>query len=89
MCEELSDNPLYLATARRWDEEFVKRIECHQADRGDRWSSIEEEKSCRTPLEGRTVMMDCVTLWLTNIFHDNDYDLQRSLDEAKAEWTIC
>ena len=35
---------------------------------------------------GRTVLLDCITLWLTNIFHDNEYRLDPSLEEAKAEW---
>lgn len=30
--------------------------------------------------------MDCVTLWLTNIFCDCEYDTQRALDVAKQEW---
>ncbi|MCK4748340.1 MAG: bifunctional adenosylcobinamide kinase/adenosylcobinamide-phosphate guanylyltransferase, partial [Bacteroidales bacterium] len=33
-----------------------------------------------------TVLLDCVTLWLTNIFQDNKYDLESSLTYAKNEW---
>ncbi|MEA4949396.1 MAG: bifunctional adenosylcobinamide kinase/adenosylcobinamide-phosphate guanylyltransferase, partial [Petrimonas sp.] len=51
------------------------------------WTTIEEEKLLsRHDLSGRTVLMDCVTLWLTNIFHDNKYNRDISLEEAKAEW---
>lgn len=85
--EKLSEYPVYLATARVWDEEFAQRIRRHQADRGGIWQNIEEEKFLsRHDLKGRVVLLDCITLWLTNIFHDNDYDVQRSLDEAKQEW---
>ena len=40
----LSPNPVYLATSRIWDEEFRKRVERHQRDRGPEWTNIEEEK---------------------------------------------
>ncbi|MEN8156162.1 MAG: bifunctional adenosylcobinamide kinase/adenosylcobinamide-phosphate guanylyltransferase [Bacteroidota bacterium] len=84
---ERSDRPLYLATARQWDDDFNKRIARHRSDRGEGWETIEEEKNIGSlNLEGKTVLLDCVTLWLTNIFHDTGYDLERSLDLAKAEW---
>ncbi|HBG41213.1 MAG TPA: adenosylcobinamide kinase/adenosylcobinamide phosphate guanyltransferase [Porphyromonadaceae bacterium] len=87
LAESLSADPVYLATARRWDMDFEKRIRRHQADRGDTWQTIEEEKHLsRLDLSGRTVLLDCITLWLTNIFHDNGYDTDASLQEAKAEW---
>lgn len=87
LAESLSANPLYLATARCWDEDFEQRIKRHQADRGNRWTTIEEDKLLsRHQLNGKTVLMDCVTLWLTNIFDDNNYQLTPSLEEAKAEW---
>lgn len=87
LAEKYSADPLYLATARHWDEDFEERIRRHQADRGKMWTTIEEEKLLsRHDLSGRTVLMDCVTLWLTNIFHDNKYNRDISLEEAKAEW---
>ncbi|MDO5663823.1 MAG: bifunctional adenosylcobinamide kinase/adenosylcobinamide-phosphate guanylyltransferase [Bacteroidia bacterium] len=88
LAESLSANPCYLATARHWDEDFKERIRRHQADRGDMWTTLEEEKLLSNHnLNGKTVLMDCVTLWLTNIFHDNEYKLNLSLDEAKREWS--
>lgn len=87
MTEELSSTPVYLATARRWDDEFCKRIAHHQAGRGAHWTNIEEEKQLsKLQLSGRVVLMDCVTLWLTNIFCDNNFDIEKSLAEAKKEW---
>ena len=41
---QLAENPVYLATSRVWDEEFRERVRRHQADRGVRWTNIEEEK---------------------------------------------
>ena len=83
----LSKCPIYLATSRVWDEEFRQRIERHQRDRGPQWTNIEEEKLLsRHPVEGRVVVIDCVTLWCTNFFFDNDSDTEKSLKELKAEF---
>ncbi|NLX66259.1 MAG: bifunctional adenosylcobinamide kinase/adenosylcobinamide-phosphate guanylyltransferase [Bacteroidales bacterium] len=87
LAEEYSANPIYLATARHWDDDFEQRIRHHQADRGEQWETIEEEKQLRSlSLTGRTVLLDCITLWLTNIFHDNSYRMDTTLKEAKSEW---
>lgn len=81
--------PVYLATARVWDDEFRLRIERHRRDRGEQWTTIEEEKFLsRHELAGRTVVIDCVTLWLTNFFCDarNDCPLDDILREAREEF---
>ena len=57
----LSPNPVYLATARIWDEEFRKRVIHHQERRGPEWTNIEEDKELsRHSLSGRTVLIDCI-----------------------------
>ena len=87
LAESQSENPIYLATARKWDRDFEKRIERHQNDRNDKWQTIEEEKELgKLKLEGKIVVLDCITLWLTNIFHDFEFDVEISLDYAKNEW---
>ncbi|RLD75415.1 MAG: bifunctional adenosylcobinamide kinase/adenosylcobinamide-phosphate guanylyltransferase [Bacteroidetes bacterium] len=87
LAENLSENPIYLATARKWDKDFEKRIERHQNDRANKWQTIEEEKELgKLKLDGKTVVLDCITLWLTNIFHDNGYDVEISLEYAKNQW---
>lgn len=84
---QLSDHPVYLATSRVWDEEFRQRIVRHQCQRGSQWTNIEEEKFLsRHPVEGRVVVIDCVTLWCTNFFFDNNSDTGKSLEELKAEF---
>ncbi len=85
---ELSENPVYLATSRIWDTDFEQRIKRHKSDRGEEWENIEEEKQLEhLKLENKTIVLDCITLWLTNIFHDNKYNLEKSLSEAKIIWT--
>lgn len=84
---EKSNNPVYLATARVLDGDFAKRVKRHQSDRDERWENIEKPVSIsQLDLERRTVLLDCITLWLTNIYYKNNTDLQTSLDFAKAEW---
>ena len=84
-----SKHPIYLATARRWDADFEERIRRHQETRaGKGWETLEEEKriaSLALPA-GRVVLLDCVTLWLTNIFTDCGFDIDAALREAYQEW---
>ena len=40
----LSEQPVYMATARIWDEEFRQRVRIHRERRGAQWTNIEEEK---------------------------------------------
>lgn len=83
----LSENPVYMATSRVWDEEHQKRIERHKADRGTEWTNIEEEKQLSNHrLENRVVLVDCVTLWATNFFFDNNSDVDVSLAMIKEEF---
>ena len=87
LAEQRSDCPVYLATARVWDDDFAARIRRHRADRDQRWETMEEEKwLSRHDLSGRTVVLDCVTLWLTNFFYDNGSEAELTLEEAKREW---
>ena len=83
----LSDTPVYMATAHVWDEEFRERVRRHQARRGPQWTNIEEEiHLSRHDLTGRVVVIDCVTLWLTNFYFTNDSNVDQSLELAKAEF---
>ena len=84
----LADNPVYVATAHVWDEEFRERVRRHQERRGPQWTNIEEEKFLsRNDLTGRVAVIDCVTLWLTNFFFENqNHDTQQVLDMVKAEF---
>ena len=60
----LSEEPVYVATAHVWDDEFRERVRRHQQRRGPQWTNIEEELYLsRHDLTGRVVVIDCVTLW--------------------------
>ena len=82
----LSDNPVYVATAHIWDEEFRERVKRHQERRGPQWTNIEEEKLLsRHDLTGRVAVIDCVTLWLTNFFLENN-NVDETLTAVKEEF---
>ena len=77
---KLTPNPIYLATSAIWDEEHRQRIERHKRDRGPEWTNIEELKDLQNiDVQGRIVVIDCVTLWCTNFFTESDGDIQFSL----------
>ena len=83
----LSSNPIYMATSRIWDEEFRQRVIKHQKRRGPEWTNIEEEKELsRHQVDGRVVLIDCVTLWATNYFFDLDSDVDLLLQALKQEF---
>lgn len=82
----LSPTPVYLATAHIWDEEFCERVRRHQERRGEQWTNIEEEKYLsRHDVTGRVVVIDCVTLWLTNFFFETS-EVEQTLETVKAEF---
>lgn len=85
---EKSSNPVYLATARIWDDDFSQRVERHQRDRGPEWTNIEEPLNIsECEVSGRVVVLDCVTLWLTNLFFDHQgKSVDEVLEMAKAEF---
>lgn len=83
---KLSREPVYVATARIWDEDFAKRVERHRDERGPEWTTFETEKEIRSlPLDGRVVVIDCVTLWLTNLFFAFDSQIEPALKAFQRE----
>lgn len=83
----LSESPVYLATARIWDEEFRQRILRHQERRGPEWTNIEEDiRPSKHDFTGRVVLIDCITLWATNYFFDMQQDVDQALEALKKEF---
>lgn len=89
---ELSPNPVYVATAHVWDDEFARRVARHKQRRGPQWENIEEEKwLSRHDVGGKVVVIDCITLWCTNFFFDRTApgrqpDVDEALGEIEAEF---
>jgi adenosylcobinamide kinase/adenosylcobinamide-phosphate guanylyltransferase len=92
---ETTATRIYLATATAGDEEMRERIVHHRARRGDSWRTIEEplalvETLAREDRSGNAILVDCLTLWLSNLMHagrDPDTEarqLAAFLREARA-----
>lgn len=65
-------SPVYIATAEIHDAEIAARVAQHQALReGHGWRNIEEPldlpAALATLAAGEAVLVDCATLWLTNL----------------------
>ena len=61
---------VYLATAQAFDDEMRARIAEHQRRRGEGWRLAEAPVALAESLDaaaGRPVLVDCLTLWLTNV----------------------
>jgi adenosyl cobinamide kinase/adenosyl cobinamide phosphate guanylyltransferase len=63
---------IYLATATAGDDEMKARVAQHRAQRGEGWITIEEplalvDALTREATRGRAVLVDCLTLWLSNL----------------------
>ena len=86
LAKSLSENPIYLATARLWDADFKQRINRHKTDRDDSWEVIEKEKNLfEIDFTLRVVVVDCITLWLTNYWMDLHQNMNTALSEFKNE----
>lgn len=79
--ESLGPTRMYIATGAARDAEMAERVRRHQAARGAGWRTVEEQLDVCAPLRGcmgpgtaaaaaqprpHGVLLDCVTLWLTN-----------------------
>lgn len=64
----------YIATAQAGDEEMARRIAHHQARRAQHWALLEEPLHLAAALNDhaaadRCLLVDCLTLWLTNLLY--------------------
>ena len=85
LAEQSGHEVIYLATASAGDAEMAARIKQHQADRPAHWRLIEEPVALAQVLqqhatEGLCILVDCLTLWLSNLLAEGDATLaqQRS-----------
>ncbi len=72
IAREGSDPVLYVATAHAGDEEMERRIERHRSRRSADWELLEEPLHLAKALKeqastDRCVLVDCLTLWLSNL----------------------
>jgi adenosylcobinamide kinase/adenosylcobinamide-phosphate guanylyltransferase len=78
---------IYVATARRSrDRDMAGRIDRHRADRPDSWITIEEPEAVprvvrHAPPVDAPVIVECVTLWLSNLFERESHTPARRQQE--------
>lgn len=74
----------YIATAQSFDAEMTTRIAQHQQRRGEGWVTTEAPLdlpgALRSLPPGRPVLVDCLTLWVTNVML-----AERDVDHATAD----
>ena len=62
---------IYVATAEAGDDEMAGRIAAHKARRGSEWQTVEASHGLTEALtaapSGAAVLVDCLTLWLSNL----------------------
>jgi adenosylcobinamide kinase / adenosylcobinamide-phosphate guanylyltransferase len=86
---------IFLATAEALDEEMATRVAKHRAERGTEFSTIEEPleiaEVIRTTREADAIVLDCLTLWLSNIMltfgRDVDAEIEKLIQSAQASQT--
>jgi adenosylcobinamide kinase / adenosylcobinamide-phosphate guanylyltransferase len=72
ICRDSGLSLHYIATGRAWDAEMEARIAAHRADRGPAWTTYEAptdlvEALAAIDAPGNIVLVDCLTLWVTNL----------------------
>lgn len=77
---------VYLATAQAHDDEMAARIDLHQQRRDGQWQLVEEPLALADALQNTSqpdncILVDCLTLWLSNALHSGD---ERWQTERKA-----
>ncbi|AHC15425.1 bifunctional adenosylcobinamide kinase/adenosylcobinamide-phosphate guanylyltransferase [Salinispira pacifica] len=108
----MSASPVYLATARIWDDEFRTRIQRHRSDRDERWRTVEidrnisdlgrhllpeglhidgeatsnSDRGITEAPDSPVILLDCITLWVTNFFSDAHGNMDSAMEQIIAEW---
>ncbi|WP_133013329.1 bifunctional adenosylcobinamide kinase/adenosylcobinamide-phosphate guanylyltransferase [Marinomonas flavescens] len=83
-----TDSPVYyVATSQVWDDEMADRVRKHQRRRPASWSLIEEPIKLAQTLQqlnntGNAVIVECLSLWISNLLCSEDEDLFEQETEA-------
>lgn len=85
---------IYVATATAGDEEMRRRIEQHQRERPEHWTLVEEPCELVAVLERYQhepccLLIDCLTLWLTNELGRDAASVEQRVDELVASVASC
>lgn len=86
-CEALPGTISYIATAQAFDAEMHDRIAMHRARRSMRWQTVEAPIELPAAIaraqQSGSILVDCLTLWLSNLLMANE-DIGRRSEELIA-----
>ena len=68
LAKDFTEPRFFLATAEAFDEEMREKIARHKAERRERFTTIEEPIAIHERLHDNMIL-DCIPLWLNNMFH--------------------
>lgn len=74
-----------MATAEIRDEEMRQRILIHQKRRGDNWTTVEAPLHLDIDVSGKTILLDCLTMFATNHFFNQENDKDNAYAAAINE----
>jgi len=83
-------NPYFIATAWNGDNEMEKRIMKHKAERGNEWTTIEEQLNISSAIlkaaenNSDFIIVDCIGAWITNIMIKHNIDEVNNVKEIKT-----
>lgn len=84
--------PVYIATAQVFDDEMAEKVARHRDMRGTGWTTIEEPLDLGPALAAitphQTVLIDCATLWLTNVIL-GDHNVDEHTDALLSAIATC
>ena len=75
LAEQKTSRPVFIATAVAEDDEMRRRIDRHRSERGAHWTTLEAPfdlaKAIARLTANDTAIVDCLTLWLSNVMREN------------------
>jgi adenosylcobinamide kinase / adenosylcobinamide-phosphate guanylyltransferase len=89
MCNKMEGERYFLATAQAFDDEMQYRIRRHQQERGNDWTTVEEsveiaQKIRELDSNKTIILVDCLTLWLSNLYMKYESDVNMVYEEIKT-----
>lgn len=96
LCDDPDRKHIFIATAEPRDAEMEERIMRHRAERGNKWTTVEEPFDIVARIDeqdrGDTfILVDCLTLWLSNQFMkhgNNSQEIYRNIKELALRLAV-
>jgi adenosyl cobinamide kinase/adenosyl cobinamide phosphate guanylyltransferase len=88
LCNNMEGRHVFIATAEAFDYEMKDRIKHHQEERGNNWEIVEETLEIAYKIrdvdnKNTIILVDCLTLWLNNLYMKFESDNDKICDKIK------